>query len=481
MAEPNQRKPSNPFVGDMAKFQAPEFAGAREAARGIAVGAGGAGSDSNVASVMGQFQQVGGGASGAQGMEMLMRTTQNLAQRNGMTYNEMIQMGRAGGQVGGQMGFDPRIGMATAIQAAGFGQAYQERGGQSSLAPAQARQLDQELRLSAARSPMANMLGAAMAMSETGMFKGKGGALGALSGNDPAKRQEALSQLARLNPAQFVDTMRQAGINPETASQFLGAQNANRDQIARHGIQDIVRSHQGAEVRGMMAEEMSGAFTGALRQAGVRDSRARRDMSMSAGDAIQQEMAAMAADPKSRNLSTEQRNQRLAAAANKALSGSGLNQEQVGQLTAGAVRSMEERVRADPDLRRFGDVQGLLNMNRGDVLQQGAANAAQAEAHAKANLGKAGPQQGPQRAAPNAGGGGPPMNHEQNELVKLHNEQKAADRAQEAVGDQRGGKGGAGNQQGGGGQQTVRIVGTLNVRADGSGQLDDATGVPVNE
>src|SRR5579872_4798999 len=102
----NQRKPTNIFAQDLESFKAPQAA------------------------------------------EMFSRTMQ----AGGVTHNEAMQMGQRGGQIGGQMGFDPRIGMATAMQSAGFGQAFQQRGG-GGLSPAQARQLDQELRLSAANSP----------------------------------------------------------------------------------------------------------------------------------------------------------------------------------------------------------------------------------------------------------------------------------------------------------------------------------------
>ena len=551
---PPQPRPGNPFIADVANFQAPEFSGAREAGRSIVAGAGAVMNDRNVNTVMQQFRQVGGQMSG-QNMEMFMRTTMATAQQSGMTYNELLQMGHRGGQVGGQMGFDPRIGMATALQSASFGRAYQERAGPSSLSGAQARQLDQELRLAAAQSPMANMLGSAMAMSEAGLLRGRsvniGGQnvnLGALAGNDQNARNAALSQLASLNPAQFVDTMRQAGISPDTASQFLGAQNANRDQIARHGVQDVVRTQQRQEVRNMMAEEMSGAFSPALRRAGVRDVNARRSMSMAAGSAIQSAMEAMNADPNARNLTPEQRNQRLAGAARQALAGSGLDEAQVNQLTAGAVRSMEERVRADPNLQRFGDVQGLLNMNRADIVGAGmaGANAAQAAAGNQQRA-VAGGQRDPavvaaEAAAANAnrppgppGGqpGGQPtqqpdpaevarrqtrinelrtrlniaqggagdtgvsilqerartaegrgaLTEEQNELVRLTNDQQTASRAAAAAAARggQGGQGGGAAGAGGANQQRIQITGTLIVRADGSAIVDAEGGLPVNE
>lgn len=531
------RRPTNPFVADLAQFQAPEFAGAREAAKGIVVGSGGTLTDRNVGVVMNQFAQQAGPMPG-QVMEMYMRTTQQAVQRSGMTYNELFQMGRVGGQVGAQLGFDPLIGAATAFQSAGFGQAYQRLAGQSSLTAAQARQLDQELRLSAANSPMANMLGAAMSMSEAGLFKGAGMAnvggqnvnLGALTGNDPTKRQEVLAQLARLSPAQFVDTMRQVGINPDTASQFLGAQQANKDQIARHDIQNIVRAHQGMEVRGMMAEEMGGAFTGALRHAGVNDPRARRAMSMNAGAAIQAELERLSSDPNARNMTPEERNKRLATAAQRALPG--MDPAMVSQLTAGAVRSMEEKIRSDPNLQRFGDMAGLLNMNRGDIIGQGAANANAAEAAARQQMGKKdeavrraeAAQPKPPAGAP-GGPGGPPaedpkmaverarrieelreklgtggilgrmkealmhgiaatpegagrLTEEQRELVRLQKQQTDAEKAQDKTKKEGAAPGGGAAPPG---QQPIKITGTLTVRADGSALIDADGGVPVNE
>lgn len=521
-------RPGNPFIADIANFQAPEFAGAREAGRSVVAGTPGAiMNDKNINTVMRQFGQVGGQMSG-QSMEMFMRTTMATARQSGMTYNELLQMGQVGGQVGGQLGFNPNIGIATAMQSASFGRAYQERAGSSGLTSAQARQLDQELRLSAAQSPMANMLGSAMAMSEAGLLRGRtvniGGQnvnLGALAGNDPTARNETLGQLARLNPAQFVDTMRKAGIGADTAAQFLGAQNANKDQIARHGLQDMVRTQQRQEVRNMMAEEMSGAFMPALKHAGVRDPNARRGMAMAAGSAIQSAMEAINADPNARNLTPEQRNQRLSAAARQALAGSGLNEAQIGQLTAGAMRSMEERVRADPNLQRFGDVQGLLNMNRGDIVGagMGMANAAQAAAAqqqrdvaggkrdeavvaAEAAAARAGPAETAKRQTrieelrkrlkitegkegaeavsklqdqAKTAEGRKALTEEQGELVRLTDEQQAANRHKAAEDAKKDGGGGGGTNQ------PIRITGTLVVRADGSALIDAEGGLPVNE
>jgi hypothetical protein len=534
----------------MDQFKAPEFAGAREASKGILGDMPGAKMhDKNISSVMQQFQQTGGNMTGRD-LEMFMRTSRNTAKMNGMTYNELLQMGNAGSNVGGQMGFSPQIGVATALQAGGFGGAFQKMAGQTNMTGTQARQLDQELRLAAAQSPMANMLGAGMAMAETGMLKGKSVMmgnervdLGALSGNDANARNKALGQLSRLSPGGFVDAMKQAGVNPDTASQFLGAQAANKDQIARHGIQDVVRGQQVHEVRGMMAEEMSGSFTPALRQAGVRNPQQRRELSMGAGAAIQAEMEAMAADPKAKNLSPEARNNRLAAAAGKALAGSGLNQEAIGQLTAGAVRSMEERVRADPDLQKFGDVAGLLNMNRQDILAQGANNARQAAADAEKDMGKKDPAVQKADEAPNApapkdgdkpdkpdkpvkpvkpgnedpneavkraariqelkdkmglGGvmgmmknaslhlqantpeGAGRLTEEQKELVRLQKDQMAADKAKEEAGAKEDGKEAGGDGKGGGKTQHIKITGNLTVKADGAAMIDADNEVPPN-
>ena len=430
---PDQKRPSNPFLADAARFQAPDYAGARAAGRGIIADVGqDPNNQQNVNKVMQQFAQVGGMMPG-QNMEMFMRTTQNLSKMNGMTYNELLQMGRVGGSIGGQMGFDQHIGAATAMQSAGFGAAFQGMGGGSSgITGAQARQLDQELRLSAAMSPMANMLGAAMAMSEAGLLQGKsvnGINLSALSGKDPTKRQETLTNLAKMNPAAFVDMMAKAGVNPNTSAQFLGAQQANKDQIARHGIQDVVRGQQRDEVRSMLAQEAGDAFAPALKGMGL-NQRERRVASMKAGDALQEAMMNMAADPKQQNLDPALRNKKLAEAVSRAVPG--MPPDQVQQITAGAVRNMEERVRADPALQKFGNLQGLLQMNRGDVLGAGARAASDAERVARANMGK-GPAEGPQIH-------GPPE------------------------------PGAAGAAQPGGGP--MKIVGTLTLRADGSADLN---------
>lgn len=463
MAVPNTKR-SNPFIGDLEQFQAPEFSGAREAARGLVADIGGADTRRNAGSVMNQFQRIGG-AMGGQDMEMFMRTTQGLAKGSGMTYNELLQMGAVGGNVGGQMGFDRRIGMATALQSAGFGQAFQQAGGGgSNMTAAQARQLDQELRLSAANSPMANMLGAAMAMSETGLLKGKsvnmGGQnvnLAALSGNDPTKRQETLTQLARLNPSQFVDMMKQAGVNPDTASQFLGSQQANKDQIARHGIQDIVRTQQQSEVRDMMTEQMSGSLISGLKQAGVRNPNQRRAMSMAAGEAIQNAMSAMAADPNSKNMTPEERNKRLTTAAQQALPG--VDAGAVAQMTAGAVRSMEERVRADPNLQKFGDLKGLMAMNRADIVGGGMANAARAEAVARKDMGRQ-------------------FDAEQKEVQRQENDMADADKNRDrAEGMARKPQGADGVNQN---TQPIKITGTLTIAADGSALIDAEGGAPAN-
>jgi len=190
---------------------------------------------------------------------------------------------------------------------------------------------------------------------------------------------------------------------------------------------------------------------------------------------------------------------------------------------------MEERVKSDPSLQRFGNVEGLLSMNRQDVLAQGAANTAQAEATARANLGQAGPAQPPGKqpgpnvaemqnrqkridelrkklgidaeqmarlktaASTDAGRGG--LSAEQNELVRLTNAQQSANRTSAASGGPvvtAGGKMIGGAQpgeaqpgQGGGAQganqQPIRITGTLTVRADGSAIIDADGGVPTNE
>lgn len=409
----------------------------------------------------------------------------DLASHSTATYREITQMKRAG--------FGPEIGVATAAQSAGFGQAFQSLGG-GGLTSAQARQLDQELRLSAAKSPMANMLGAAMAMSEAGMFQGNG-PLSALSGNDPTKRQQMLTQLAHLNPAQFVDTMRKAGVDPATSAKFLGAQKDNREQIARHGIQDIVRMGQGQEIHAMMIGVMTDAFSGGLKQSGVHNSKERRALAMGAGQALQAEMVAMAGE----KLTPEQRDQRLAAAAQRALPG--VDQKTVQQLTAGAVHSMEEQVRADPNLQRFGNVQGLLDMNRADILKQGMANASATKAATQKN----------KEVAASAITVPKPTKNElrimelrkklgiekldpeiyenlinntmedkaaATELVRLNQDQRTAKEAQTKADGQGHSPPGANGQNSN--PQRIHITGTLTINADGSAVIDTDSGVPVN-
>jgi hypothetical protein len=208
-----------------------------------------------------------------------------------------------------------------------------------------------------------------------------------------------------------------------------------------------------------------------------------------------------------------------------------LNQEAIKQLTAGAVRSMEERVRADPDLQRFGDIGGLLNMNRQDILHQGGREAAGAAAAAEKDLGKKDPRvekapggagiEGPPAPTPAerkaadekvagardaritalkeklgmggfmgntkmalleglAAGGAQGLSEEQKELVKLSKDKRDADTAKEQA--EKGGDGAAagGDGKGGGKTQHIKITGNLTVKADGAAMIDADNEVPPN-
>lgn len=279
-------------------------------------------------------------------LERMVRTTHALAEGSGMGLQAAMGLMAQGAGVADQLGLDRTFAVTAGQGAMAFGAAFAQVGEGDRAAWGRGTVdeltlLDQQLRLRADASPMANRLGAAMRFVEAQEAAGAEvrGPLRAMAeavrGHRAAftnERGEAES--LNLTEGRWMDIMEASGADRATSMLMLRSEAAQQEAIHRYDIGSIVRPSMRDDARAMVAEGFQESAAGALAAAGVEGDRA-----VELAEAVAQGQARATLDM---NVETRtdaaRRNEYLAAAGRTAL---------VGQLRAGGMAEAEAEAEAD--------------------------------------------------------------------------------------------------------------------------------------
>jgi hypothetical protein len=331
---------------------------------------------------------------GAQELHRNIGVANQLSRPNGLSFNEIARMHASGGAIAQQMGFSAQLGGDAALQATAFGQQFGKMGGGAGLDQRGASRIDQELRLSAANSPLANAMGAAMAMSQAGI---KSDLLSKL--HDPKQQAQALNEIGMMGPAGLEQQLRKDGVNPQVISQFMNAKGANKEQIEKFGIANEVRKFQGLELSGAIQSSLANSLGSSFRGKGGRGA------AMEAAGGIETELRRLASskDPKEAAMLSDPAQMGKLIDKLQEKAGGNVDREHL----AGAVRGLQEQFKSDPAFKRLGGLDKALALNRGEVVGKGG----DAVNNAKADADRAEKEKKPDKElmgppAPVEGGGG---------------------------------------------------------------------------
>jgi hypothetical protein len=207
-------------------------------------------------------------------LERVVRTTRVLSRETGMGMSAMIGLTAQAADQADHMGLNRAFAIQAVQGAAAFGGAFGQvgRGDLPAWGRVDRTQLtimDQQLRLQAAGSRVANQLGATMRLVEAQEAAGLPIAPGLQQlaravremrtdfAPDPAAPGQRRSFL--MQQEEWMAFMRQQGVAPETARQLLLAREANQPQIARYGIGNIARELQPVDARMLASSAPPGA------------------------------------------------------------------------------------------------------------------------------------------------------------------------------------------------------------------------------
>jgi hypothetical protein len=387
-----------------------------------------------------------------------------LSHRPGQDFTEMAGMIQGGGQAAGAMGLNKQFGLSTALSSVAFGHAWADlagRQGFGGLSREDAVSLDQRLRLSAAGSMQGNMLGAIANMGEQGLLQG----IDTTTPDGKRKLQGILRQAGGMDRSQIQNMLGGMGVNANTVNRFFMSKEANQGASFRNGVADIVRGQQFREVDKVMDNAMAASVQGMLQQGGMNQHGAGQ-----AGQLVAKAMreALTKMDPEILNNPDKirQRNAILKNAAQGALTQAGIKMPDnvLGQMVAGAVTNLEQRVKNNPALRQFGDLGGLVAMKRDNILQRGQNNLAKADKDGEAMGKEAGQQRNLIRKIVDAVGAQGPGGGLDDVAKRVFNRDDP--RGQPGAG------GGHGGAEGAPRAQHIEITGELEITADGRGKVN---------
>jgi hypothetical protein len=321
-------------------------------------------------------------------LERTVRTTQVIARTSGMGMTALQGMTAQGAAMAQQMGLDPRFGMTAAQGAAEFGAAYGQvgRGDLAAWGRVSRDQLtlmDQQLRLNAASSPMANRLGAAMRTVETQEQAGVAvtGPLAALAQAVRTGATEFMGpggqmQSLNMNETQWRQMMAASNIDAGTAMAMLRSPAANQPQIDRYRFQDVARTFQGGELVNMMSQSMREPVLSRLSAAGMRDPGRMRDIATTAARAQAEAFMNM---PVEIRTDDQARNQFMMDATRSAMMAQGMSEaefdrlfprEQFAAMVAAGLGRAEQRRASDPRLRAYTSLNAMADLNNRAVLKR---------------------------------------------------------------------------------------------------------------
>lgn len=183
-------------------------------------------------------------------LEMSLRTTQVLAESSDLGMEHMTQMMAQGGQTADQLGLSRHAAIPTAHAAAAFGKAFDQQNlGGYGFDKERFTINDQQLRLQAMASPVAEQLAATMRLGEMSPFETdtEAEALfqalqeGRTTYKDPNTGQ---NKSVYLDEQEWREVMKTGGVSHQTAIQARGQQAMNRERAEDAGLQDTVRAMQ---------------------------------------------------------------------------------------------------------------------------------------------------------------------------------------------------------------------------------------------
>ena len=390
--------------------------------------------------------------------------TQAVSNEIGMSVGDIGKHSSRSASMAMRHGLDRSFGLRVGQSNAAFATAWDANRpnlGSGGLSDQSAGQLDRELRLAAAKSPMANTLGAMYALSESGVIS-----------KAQLKKITDNRELMTRGPGAIMAKLRLDGANMNAVNLAMGATKTNMEQIAKHNLQDSVRGLQRGEMIDRLSGDLANELAGGFGNTHMND-RQKRAAAFNAGQAISSKLMSLAkTDP---GILSDQ-DKLLAKLQGVA---PGVNKKEL----AGALAAVRSKVKTDPGLRKFGNLEGLLALNAGAVeggdklinaasKKAGGIQAAHAAAQAERNK-----RLGELKADLGLDIVGPMMPEKDKERADKAERRAQLQQLAEAGDIQRGpaagGRGPGGDPQAGGaGSGGMRITGNITLLDGGQGQLE---------
>ena len=343
-------------------------------------------------------------------MEKSVRMTEALAKSTGVGIDGMLGMMAHGASRAESLGLERTFAVQATQGAVAFGQAFGQVG-RSDVANFQGRSkdemtmTDQNLRLSASGSGLANQLGATVRSVE--MLKRQGitvtGDAVALADAIKARGQTFTDSTGRTRSIfqsqdEWKATMRDSKFDDATISQMTRQRAMNREPGERYKIGDNVRDNaQGDDIARIVAQEHRGAITSGLAKAGVTGEAASR-AAMVASVAAATTLRKMDGGDRRDG---EKRDALVADAVKKSLVSQGIDIRQLEprdliSMANSGYGAISERVKRDPRVSQYGTALGMFELQSSQITAQGAKIVAEktndaAVRTALAGLGRAGP------------------------------------------------------------------------------------------
>jgi hypothetical protein len=324
-------------------------------------------------------------------VQMMIRRAHQLSRNVPGGLDRYINLLRQGGRSAQEAGLDRSFGASTAAMSMAFGNAFAQRAGRQGpggLTRDDAESLDMQLRHAAAASPMANMLGAVMALKTAGKITAGSPAdqiATAVANRDMTRLSELVINLRQPQLRQLLE---ESGVSPALAGQYLRATDANQAFVQAHGIDNLVRQLQGqGDIARLMRSGLQSGMGGVLREAGLN----RSEITMAqrlASEAARQALMGMDGELLS---STEpemvhRKSGIVAEAIGSALPPdlhARIGDAKIGDLALAAIRGLEGSIQRNPGLRRFRNLAGVVSMHSGEVVAQANEEVRRASAEAR--------------------------------------------------------------------------------------------------
>jgi hypothetical protein len=277
-------------------------------------------------------------------LERTVRTTQVVARTSGMGMQAFAGLMAQGAALTQQLGLDPRFNAPISQGAAEFGAAYGQvgrgdLGGWGRGSRDEMILINQQQLANAASSQMSNQLGAAMRLAANQGGQARGPLANMVeavrAGRNTFINERGQEETLNMNEGRFMMLMDQSGIGTNMARAALRGN--NQEQIARFGIQNIVRQSQGDDYRALISQSFMEATLGGLGDVGVGGE---RGYNIARGVAMAQAQA-LTAMPAEVKYNEAARTQALADATRQALIANGMSEAEVNRrFSPAALRTM---------------------------------------------------------------------------------------------------------------------------------------------